>query len=181
MVTNDGRFESCDLSVNDQSNKSFSWRKIEALLKSGQKIRKKIDYLYETRFWVFISQIILIIFLFVTLLQVMNFLPKTSGNGISLFAGPVWDAAGLLSLFASLGYERKIRREINSNSLELILTTDLIKKESNSITSDLCNSEKEQVEIQMFRLNNAGILSPEYSLVELMKILKIPTPSLKIG
>jgi hypothetical protein len=182
MSTNDGRSESCDLSVNDQSNKSFSWRKIQALLKSGQEIRDKIDCLYEIRFWAFIAQSILFFSLVVNFLQAINFLPNISTNGICLSPDPVWDSVELLSLLASLGYERKIRKEINSNSLELILKTNLIGKESNSITSDLCDSEKEQVEIQVFRLNNAGILSPEFLIVELMKIIpKIPTPSLKIG
>jgi hypothetical protein len=166
----------------NQNNQSLSWRKIEPLLNKAEEIKKEIKYLYKKRHLLTCVQVLSVI-LFFAILYVSS---KDFNDVTYLFSELVWSAMvtflSVISIIAPFAieqqFQRQIREKVVESSIELVLNIKSIKKEQNSITSDLSDSEIEQLEKWIFRLNVAGVLNPTSFFVDLIKNFPL---SLKIG
>jgi uncharacterized membrane protein len=180
MVTNDGRFESGGVSVNEPVNQSLSFRKIEPLLIYMKEIKEEIDILYEKRYWFFCPQVILAIFF----AAISFFSFEAFSNGIHSFYDIVCCILVMLFLiiivflFFDIGsYQRETRRRIRFKSLGSNSTVDRIRKEQNSINSDLSDSETEKID-NWIRFYTVGVLNPSCLFGQLIETL---TTLLKLG
>lgn len=171
MVTNDGRFESDGRSINDPVSGSLSWGKIQPLLTNIESTKKGIDNAYEIRYWFLCPQVILFILFVAFAVAALKALSDgaCSSSDFTCVLKLISPLVIIVVIFFAIGsLQRYTRRSIRSKSQCNDSNVNSVRKEQNSMNSDLSDSQTDDVDNWISRLDIASGLNPSPLFIELI-------------